>query len=74
MHGNVWEWCADWYGESYYKNSPTDDPTGPASGAQRVLRGGSWGVKPINARSAYRNWLSPVRGLNDFGFRLARTP
>jgi len=73
MHGNVWEWCADWYGEDYYSKSPREDPRGPCSGTYRVLRGGSWFDTPAGCRSAYRHWVQPASGKGVyFGFRVAR--
>jgi formylglycine-generating enzyme required for sulfatase activity len=73
MHGNAWQWCADRYGDDYYGQSPEDDPTGPDTGNDRILRGGSWGLDPGNSRSARR--LGGARGnrLNLTGFRVART-
>ena len=54
MHGNVWEWCLDWFGSDYYKTSPERNPTGPASGTYRVLRGGGWNSHPRHLCSAFR--------------------
>ena len=74
MHGNVWQWCADWYGADYYAKSPIDDPTGPDCGDGRVLRGGSWINWPFYARSAGRSRSTPDgRGGIGGGFRVSRT-
>lgn len=74
MHGNVWEWVADAYHDSY-KGAPADGSawlTG-GDGSRRVVRGGSWFNLPDYARSALRSWFgSDLRNLN-VGFRLART-
>ena len=74
MHGNVWEWCRDWYADDYYANSPTDGPTGPATGSARVGRGGGWSDDPRGCRSAYRSWGTPVLRSGILGFRVAQVP
>ncbi len=72
MHGNVWEWMADWHADDWYARSPSDDPQGPATGAVRVRRGGSWHTWPFYARCAFRNWNSPQTRYVLVGIRLVR--
>jgi formylglycine-generating enzyme required for sulfatase activity len=75
MSGNVEEWCNDWYGSTYYRSSPSTDPTGLSTGTSRVLRGGSYFGNDLSARrSSYRGWGNPAYGLSLRGFRAARTP
>ncbi|MBT4724268.1 MAG: formylglycine-generating enzyme family protein [Planctomycetaceae bacterium] len=72
MHGNVLEWCHDYYEEDYYQQSPTNDPLGPAQGSFRICRGGSWGNFSRNSRSAGRVRFGADYPSNIFGFRLVR--
>lgn len=73
MAGNVAEWVNDWYSESYYSSGPFSNPTGPAEGDFRALRGGSWYSTADGIRSADRSWYIPEAGTDYSGFRCAQS-
>jgi len=77
MCGNVWEWCNDYYSETYYSESPQENPRGPSTGKKRVLRGGAWNTTAENCRSAarfseFQVFTDACFGADSYGFRRVR--
>jgi formylglycine-generating enzyme required for sulfatase activity len=75
LHGNVAEWCQDWFDRDYYRRSPSTDPPGPSASPEgtRVIRGGSWRSPADSCRTTFRARSTPDRGVFTFGFRVAMT-
>lgn len=72
MAGNAFEWVYDWYDSGYYAVSPSTDPTGPATGTNRCIRGGSWFHDDTYMRSSNRNAIGSATWNSRTGFRCAR--
>lgn len=72
MHGNVMQWCSDWFDPAYYANSPTNEPAGPDATTFHAMRGGAWDMPALYGRSADRHHGEPLLRRSDLGFRVLR--
>ncbi|MEW6735610.1 MAG: SUMF1/EgtB/PvdO family nonheme iron enzyme, partial [Acidobacteriota bacterium] len=70
--GNVWEWCYDWYDDSYYRRSPSENPLGPDKGIYKVIRGGSWNNTVNFCQVSFRKPTAPGFGSSAIGFRIVK--
>ncbi|GAB4348178.1 MAG: formylglycine-generating enzyme family protein [Candidatus Abyssubacteria bacterium] len=73
MHGNVWEWCQDYYDETFYSGSPEENPINDASAPYRVMRGGAWDYCPLGMRCAHRGADLPFSASDARGFRCVKS-
>ena len=71
MHGNVWQWIQDWYGN--YPQGPVSDPSGASSGSRRVVRGNDWAGETEGGLPGHRNFYEPAASYAELGFRVVRT-
>jgi formylglycine-generating enzyme required for sulfatase activity len=74
MQGNVAEWCSDWYGADYYAAAAKDNPAGPTTGTERVLRGGAWTSPAVDCRVTARAHKPPAHKHSAIGFRVVAVP
>jgi formylglycine-generating enzyme required for sulfatase activity len=74
MAGSVSEWCSDWFERTYYESSPEKNPSGPATGTYKIIRGGAWSDGPRRVTVFFRNWVRPNQITPNIGFRCVQSP